>query len=92
LAHQVALKFGNGSAWTIAKDILKQRFQSSSIQPLRDHARRIDLSSLYSPTKSQANPACRRKALLRLAGAEQNVLTAAEFEHARQNSRPSAAS
>lgn len=82
LAHQVALKFGNGSAWTIAKNILKRRlpkffyFSHYEIMPGR-----IDLARLYStnnePGQSSAQAA---RALLRLAGAERNVLTAAEFE------------
>jgi predicted ATPase len=82
LAHQVALKFGNGSAWTIAKDILKQRlpkffyFSHYEIMPGR-----IDLSSLYSANQEPGQSGVQTaRALLRLAGAEQNVLTAAEFE------------
>jgi predicted ATPase len=82
LAHQVALKFGNGPAWTIAKDILKKRlpkffyFSHYEIMPGR-----IDMSRLYSthqePGQSSVQAA---RALLRLAGAERNVLTTAEFE------------
>jgi hypothetical protein len=72
LAHQVARKFGNGSAWSMAKDILKRRlpkffyFSHYEIMPGR-----IDLSRLYSrdqePGQSSLQTA---RALLRLAGAE----------------------
>lgn len=82
LAHQVALKFGNGSAWTIAKNILKRRlpkffyFSHYEIMPGR-----IDLARLYSTTNEPGQSSAQAaRALLRLAGAERNVLTAAEFE------------
>jgi predicted ATP-dependent endonuclease of OLD family len=83
LAHQVALKFQNGSAWTIAKDILKPRlpkffyFSQYEILPGR-----IDLSQLYSTNQEPGQSSMQTaRALLRLAGAEQDVLTADEFEH-----------
>jgi predicted ATPase len=82
LAHQVALKFGNGSAWTMAKDILKRRlpkffyFSHYEIMPGR-----IDLSRLYSANQEPGQSSVQAaRALLRLAGAERNVLTTAEFE------------
>lgn len=82
LAHQVALKFENGSAWSIAREILKRRlpkfFYFSQYEVLPG---RIDLSQLYStnqePGQSRMQTA---RALLRLAGADQDVLTAEEFE------------
>jgi predicted ATPase len=82
LANQVALRFENGSAWHIAKDILKGRlpkffyFSHYEIMPGR-----IDMSRLFStshePGQSSVQTA---RALLRLAGAERDVLTAGEFE------------
>lgn len=82
LAHQVALKFGNGSAWNIAKDILKRRlpkffyFSHYEIMPGR-----IDLSRLNSTNQEPGQSSVQTaRALLRLAGAERNVLTTAEFE------------
>jgi predicted ATPase len=82
LAKQVALRFQNGSAWNIAKDILKRRipkffyFSHYQIMPGR-----VDLNALYSNTEPPGQSGLQTaRALLRLAGAEQDVLTAAEFE------------
>ncbi len=82
LTHQVALKFGNGSAWIMAKDILKKRlpkffyFSHYEIMPGR-----IDMSRLYSTNQEPGQSSVQAaRALLRLAGAERNVLTTAEFE------------
>jgi len=82
LANQVALKFQNGSAWNIAKAILKQRipkffyFSHYQIMPGR-----VDLNELYSTTQQPGESGLQTaRALLRLAGAEQDVLTAEEFE------------
>ena len=82
LAHQVALKFGNGSAWNVVKDILKRRipkffyFSHYEIMPGR-----IDLSRLYAADQEPGQSSMQAaRALLRLAGAERDVLTAAEFE------------
>ena len=82
VAHQVAIRFENGSAWSIAKDILKRRipqffyFSQYEILPGR-----VDLSKLFAtnqePSQSSLQTA---RALLQLAGAEPNVLTAGEFE------------
>jgi predicted ATPase len=82
LVAQVALKFEDGSAWTIAKDILKRRlpkffyFSQYEILPGR-----IDLGQLYSTNQEPGQSSLQTaRALLRLAGAEQDVLTAEEFE------------
>lgn len=82
LAHQVALKFENGSAWAIAKDILKRRlpkffyFSHYEIMPGR-----IDMGRLYSTNQEPGQSGMQTaRALLRLAGAERDVLTATEFE------------
>jgi hypothetical protein len=85
LANQVALKFGNGSAWTIAKNILKARlpkffyFSHYEIMPGR-----IDLSQLTSTNEAPGQSGLQAaRALLRMAGAEQDVLTTAEFDQRR---------
>jgi predicted ATPase len=82
LAHQVALKFPNGSAWATAKSILKPRipkffyFSQYEILPGR-----IDMSQLYSADQEPGQSSLQTaRALLRLAGAEKDVLTADEFE------------
>jgi len=82
LANQVALRFENGSAWNIAKRILKRRipkffyFSHYQIMPGR-----VDLDELYSTTQQPGQSGLQTaRALLRLAGAEQDVLTAEEFE------------
>jgi predicted ATPase len=82
LASQVALKFPNRSAWDIAKGILKQRlpkffyFSHYQIMPGR-----IDLSELYSSAQQPGQSGLQTaRALLRLAGAEREILTAGEFE------------
>ena len=85
LANQVALKFANGSAWKVAKDILKGRlpkffyFSHYDIMPGR-----IDLSRLYSTNEAPGQSSLQAaRALLRLAGAEQEFLTTAEFDQRR---------
>ena len=82
LANQVALRFQDGSAWDIAKRILKPRipkffyFSHYQIMPGR-----VDLDELYSTTQQPGQSGLQTaRALLRLAGAEQDVLTAEEFE------------
>lgn len=82
LAHQITLRFGNGSAWAIAKDILKKRipkffyFSQYEILPGR-----IDLSKLFAAEQEPGQSSLQTaRALLRLAGAEQAVLTAEQFE------------
>src|SRR6185437_146302 len=72
----------NGSAWNITKDILKRRipkffyFSHYEIMPGR-----VDLNELYSRTEQPGQSGLQTaRALLRLAGAEQDVLTAAAFE------------
>jgi predicted ATP-dependent endonuclease of OLD family len=82
LAHQVALKFQDRSAWTITKDILKRRlpqffyFGQYEIMPGR-----IDLSQLFASDDAPGQSGLQAaRALLRLAGAEKDVLTADEFE------------
>jgi hypothetical protein len=82
LAHQVALGFENGSAWRIAKDILKPRiprfFYFSQYETLPG---RIDVSKLISTNQEPGQSGLQTaRALLRLAGADQDVLTAQEFE------------
>jgi predicted ATPase len=82
LAHQVALRFENGSAWRIAKDILKPRiprfFYFSQYETLPG---RIDVSKLVSTNQEPGQSGLQTaRALLRLAGADQDVLTAQEFE------------
>jgi predicted ATPase len=82
LANQVALKFQDGSAWDVAKRILKARipkfFYFSHYQILPG---RVDLDELYSTTQLPGQSGLQTaRALLRLAGAEQDVLTAEEFE------------
>jgi predicted ATPase len=82
LANQVALKFQDRSAWSIAKEILKQRlpqffyFSHYEIMPGR-----VDLSRLFSAEQAPAQSGLQTvRALLRLAGADREVLTADEFE------------
>ncbi len=82
LAHQITLKFQNRSAWSIANEILKRRlpqffyFSHYEIMPGR-----IDLSQLFAPGQLPGQSGLQTaRALLRLAGAEQDVLAANEFE------------
>ena len=82
LADQVTLKFQNGSAWSIAKHILKPRipkffyFSHYQIMPGR-----VAMDELYSTTQQPGQSGLQTaRALLRLAGAEQGVLTAEQFE------------
>jgi predicted ATPase len=82
LAHQVAIKFEDGSAWSIAKNILKKRlprffyFSQYEILPGR-----IDLDELFSTNQEPGQSGLQTaRALLRLAGADQDVLTADGFE------------
>jgi predicted ATPase len=82
LAHRVALRFEDGSARTIAKDILKTRipqfFYFSQYETLPG---RIDVSKLISTNQEPGQSGLQTaRALLRLAGADQDVLTAEEFE------------
>ncbi|MDT5016175.1 MAG: hypothetical protein QOD39_2335 [Mycobacterium sp.] len=82
LADQVALRFQNGSAWSIAKEILKRRipqffyFSEYEILPGR-----IELAKLFSNNQEPGQSSLQTaRALLRLSGAEQEVLTAEQFE------------
>jgi predicted ATPase len=82
LAHQIALRFEDGSAWAIAKDILRRRlpkffyFSQYEILPGR-----IDLAELFATNQEPAQSGLQTaRALLRLAGADQDVLTAEGFE------------
>lgn len=82
LTHQIALKFEDRSAWSIAKDILKRRlpqffyFSQYEILPGR-----IDLGQLFAATEAPGQSGLQTaRSLLRLAGAEQDALTADEFE------------
>lgn len=82
LANQIALKFQNGSAWTLAKNILKRRlpvffyFGQYEILPGR-----IDLRQLFAGDQAPGQSGLQAaRALLRLAGADRDVLTADEFE------------
>lgn len=82
LANQITLKFQGRSAWSLAKDILRQRlpqffyFGQYEILPGR-----IDLAELFSGSQAPGQSGLQAaRALLKLAGAEQAVLTADEFE------------
>lgn len=82
LANQVALRFQDGSAWDVAKRILKPRipkffyFSHYEVMPGR-----VDLDELYATTQQPGQSGLQTaRALLQLAGAEQGILTAEEFE------------
>lgn len=82
LAHQIALRFEDGSAWAIAKDILRRRlpkffyFSQYEILPGR-----IDLADLFATSQEPAQSGLQTaRALLELAGADKDVLTAEGFE------------
>jgi predicted ATPase len=82
LINQVALRFEDRSAWSIAKDILRRRiphffyFGQYEIMPGR-----VDLRQLFSGEQAPGQSGLQAaRALLRLAGADREVLTADEFE------------
>jgi predicted ATPase len=82
LAHQIALKFQDSSAWNMTKDILKRRlpqffyFSQYEVMPGR-----IDLKQLFAADEAPAQSGLQTaRALLRLAGADRDALTADEFE------------
>jgi predicted ATPase len=82
LINQVALRFEDRSAWSIAKDILRRRiphffyFGQYEIMPGR-----VDLRQLFAGDQAPAQSGLQAaRALLRLAGADRDALTADEFE------------